>query len=178
MPHDVQTGEPSVVTAGTNWEWDKELADHLPSDGWALKYVVHGPDVLEITAGDDDDTFEVREGKATTSEVAPGAYRLTGYVEKGDDRFIVYDDALRVKPDPTAAVGEKSHAAVMLEKIETRLQERAAEDVADWTRGQRAARKEEIRELQRLRGIYAAEVLDEEYPDQLPTHEVNFVAAD
>ena len=68
------------------------MADHLPSDGWTLKYefALEDGDVLTVTAetAEDEDAHLVEVAHATTGSLAaPGAYRYREFVEKDGERL-------------------------------------------------------------------------------------------
>lgn len=178
MPHEIPTHEPTELTASTSWRWDKRLSDHPPADGWTLKYALRGPSDRDIAATPNGDTYEVRIA-ATDTEIAAGPYRLVGFVENaGGDRFVVYDEVLRVLQSPLFAVNRKSHAERTLEVIEAVLEGRASDDEEQYQIGQKSVSKIPVDELHRLRQVYAEEVWRERNPGKLgPTIETVFGVA-
>jgi hypothetical protein len=162
--HDsIPTTEPTLLRAGDNWEWDKTVSDHLPSDGWALAYVLAGGPVgttpLAISSTPSGDTYQVRVAAATTEDVPAGIYRLIGRVSKGTDRYTVHESTVTVEPDP--ATDTRSHAEKMCAKIEAELEARTAtagSTVKSWSQGGRSEEYSDELELRRQLGYYREQV--------------------
>lgn len=179
MPHEVQSGEPTELTAGQSWAWDKTLSDHPPSDGWTLKYALRGPEDADFTAAANGDTYEIREGPAET-DLDAGRYRLVGYIEKGDpvtDRHVIYEGTLRVRANPITAVNTQTHAEKTLAVIEAALEGRLTADEEEFEINGRSVRRIPVEELYRLRNRYRTEVAMERSPGRMgPSVEVRFGA--
>lgn len=150
MPHDpVPTTEPKVLTAGTSWAWDRTLSDHPPGDGWALKYTLRGPNDLDVTATVAGDTYEVRVTAADSGALGPGRYRLRGFVEKGTDRHLVYDEVLLVEASPLAAVNQGTFAERMVAKLESELEASTASTLTRWRQGGREQEHRDASDIRR-----------------------------
>lgn len=158
------TREPTELTAGTTVEWDRELAAYPPADGWTLQYAIRGPVDLDVEAEAAGDLYRVRLAAADTEHLKAGTYRLYGFVERGPDRFIVYEGDLAVRANPIEAVGHATHAERVLEAIEAAIEGRLTSDLEEVTINGRSVKHIPMRELVRLRAIYAAEVAAERNP--------------
>lgn len=171
MPHEIPTAEPTELTAGEDWRWDRAFGEHPPADGWTLRYALRGPTDTDITAQAAEGVYQVRVGIAQTETVEAGLYRLVGYVDRGDpvqERVVVYDAQLLVRPNPLAPVNAKSAAERTLAAIEAAIEGRLTNDLAEEvTINGRSIKSISIRELVRLRGIYAERVRLERNPGQL-----------
>lgn len=108
MAYTIPTGEPTVLHIGSDWEWDAHYSSTRPSEGYTLRYELHGPeDIAEIVAATspDGDYFEVRVARATTAQVEKtGTYVLIGYVTDGSDVRPppVYYREVELRADPAA----------------------------------------------------------------------------
>ncbi|HEX6940901.1 MAG TPA: hypothetical protein VF158_15900 [Longimicrobiales bacterium] len=167
MPHEIPTEEPTEITAATTVQWDRVLAEHPPADGWTLKYAIRGPVDLDVAATVAGDVYQVRITAAETQPLTPGMYRLYGFVERGEDRYVVYDGSLEVLESPIAPVGRATHAETVLAAIDARIEGRLTADLEEVTINGRSVKHIPIGELVRLRGIYAAKVDAERNPGQL-----------
>ena len=122
MPPTVPTIEPRSAYSADTWEWDKTLADYLPSDGWQLSYRVVGPVVLDIVWGThvtaSGDVFEVRVPASVTNALIPGFYTLVGSVTDGTpfNRTIV-DERFEVLPDFADAVAAEDPTKIRIDAL-------------------------------------------------------------
>lgn len=167
--------EPTKLTAGTTWSWDREVPGHSASAGWQLRYALRGPHDLDIEATESGDRYAVSVSATTTADVLPGSYRLAGLIEREGDRHIVYDGHLVVEPNPLATVNTKTHAARALEVVEAAIEGRLTADQESFQIGGKSVTRIPMRDLLRLRGTYAAQVYRERNPGRLgPPVEVMF----
>lgn len=162
MAYTVSTVEPTSLTAGDSWQWDRAYSDYPSSDGWELGYVLTGAheSVIDLAdyITDDSGTWEVRVPPATTAGYTAGLYRLVGYVSDGTDRHRVYSGPLTVLPDPAMAAPEPSHAEKSLAAVRARIEERLTADTSGFSIAQRQVQREELRELRKQEAIYAERV--------------------
>lgn len=163
----IPTCEPTELTAGDSWEWDRtDLGpDYLPSDGWALSYALSGAaaDVIAInaTTSTSGDYFEVRVPAATTARYVAGTYRLVGYVTKSPDRFPAFSGVLRVLTNYAVAVPALSNDETTLAAIEAAVSGRLTADIEEYQINGRAVKKIPMAELVKLQGIYRSRVARE-----------------
>lgn len=158
MHDEIAQQEPTELTAGMSWRWDRHLPDHAAADGWSLTYAVRGADDLDITTVPDGDTYQVRVTPADTALPA-GTYMLTGYVERGapdiTDREIVYRGMLEVLANPLLAVGRRTHAETTLEVIEAAIEGRVLDGRESFEIDGVQITKIPLDQLVALRGKYA-----------------------
>lgn len=143
MARTIATEEPTSLTAGDTWEWDRSLADYPSADGWSLSYILSGAHESAITitaAAGDGDVFEVRVPAATTVGYTAGRYNLVGFASKDLDRFPVYRGALEVLPDPTG-VPIVPTAEKMIALLEQAMMDVAESGVVEYTVAGRGTRK-------------------------------------
>jgi len=122
---EVPEKEPTSVQAGDTLAWTKDLADY-PADEWDLSYSARGAlpsqTLIDITATEDDTTFELLVSSATTAQWVSGRYTLVGYVSNGIERYEVYRGTFEVREN-ISDIGEgesfdgRSDAERMLQKV-------------------------------------------------------------
>ena len=162
MPPTIPTEEPRKLVAGDSLAWDRtDLGGDYPPGTWALVYYLTGPSTLEVTAGENGTTFEVRVPSSETSGLAPGGYRLRGFVTDGTDRYQVYEGSLSVEEDPAQAAPGGTHAEKMLAAIQATLEGRVTKDVEQYTYDGVSVAKLPIELLEKLEVRYRARVARE-----------------
>lgn len=134
---EIPSVEPSVLTIGTTWAWNKALGGFPASAGWQLTYYLRsrvdaGAGLtlawgVRVTA--EGDVFKVRVPASVSSaatHLVAGAHDLIGVVDLSVDSWTEQLPVVRVdlRPAPSAT-GSKSHALFMLETIEARMQGRS-----------------------------------------------------
>ena len=103
--------EPKKLHAGDSVAWGRAVPEYPASDGWALRYVLHGPQVIEIEAFDDHGVYRVEIEASSTEQWSPGQYRWAAFVVGPNDQRYTIDTELlqsplklggwrRVKPTP------------------------------------------------------------------------------
>lgn len=97
--------EPTVFRAGDSVAWTRSLPEHLPADGWVLKYRLLWPagtavDIDTTAAGDE---HAVDLGSADTANWPAGQVTLVAYVEKDAQRVTLGQQQVSVLPDLTTA---------------------------------------------------------------------------
>jgi hypothetical protein len=102
VPHEPTEGIPAKLIAGDTWRWKRSVADHLASDGWALKYefALEDGDILGVTAGtdpDDADAFLINVAVAVTGSLNLGSYRYREFIEKAGERFTISSGRISIE---------------------------------------------------------------------------------
>ena len=97
-----------------------------------------------------------------TASYSVDDYRFIITVEAGSDRVTVDEGTIKILSDlPNANVEQRTHAQIVLDKIETLLQGKADSDVANYSINNRSLTKMSPDELLKWRDYYKAEVLRE-----------------
>lgn len=158
----VPTCEPTVLTAGDSWWWDKALSDYPPSDGYALSYVFTGPATFTLAAAtsDDGDYFEVRGTPAANAARTAGNYRLQGYVTLSTtERWQVYDGRVEMFANPATASGSNlTFAETMLAALEAALEARSVPEYESLEINGRAVKYMSRSELIKEHAVWALRV--------------------
>ena len=163
--------------AGDTFDQTVEVADYPASEGWTLKYSLTArfatPTQLTIilTASTNADgvRYDLEEAPATTAAWEPGAYTWARWVEKSGARQTLNESGqLVIKSDPAnTAQGHdgRTHAKKVLDAIEAVIENRATLDQENYTIAGRSLSRTPLKELQKLRADYKAEV-DAEWRDR------------
>lgn len=165
-------GEPYTVTVGDFLQWKRSdvAQDYPTSSGYTAEYVarITGGGSTEIklqqAAGTTDDFYLFQVSSATSELFLPGIYhwqleitqtssgnRLV--VDAGD--FEAIADLDNNQADP------RSHARIMVDKIETLLEGRADADVSSYSIAGRSLTKMSPNELMEWRDYYRKELVAE-----------------
>lgn len=157
--------EPKTLHAGDSVAWSRDVPEYPPAEGWALRYVFSGPQVMEVAAFADGGVYRVEIPASTSASYPPGRYRWAAYVTgPGDQRYTIETGDLVIYPDwLSAEPGDvRSHARRMLDLVEAALEKRIPKDQQSYEiDGQRLDRIP-IERLVELRGKYRREVRAEE----------------
>lgn len=158
--------EPTEIRKGTRVQWVREdLSEIYPPSDYTL----------ELSARSFDGSFAINisstesaEGKHlftvssdTSAEWLKGDYAFQVEIQRTSDneRINAYSGRFTVLPDfASTALDPRSHAELMLSKIESLLEGRADKDVSNYAINGRSLTKLTIDELMSWRGRYRAEV--------------------
>ena len=162
--------EPYEVYAGDTFRWDKDVKDYTPADGWALTYSfrsVTGTG-FNITgaANSGNSGWEITVAPSTTASYTTGEYNWQAYVTKGSERYVVDNGVTVIHRNLNAlAVGAvtdlRSHAKLMISKIQSVLEGRVDADIENYSIGGRSINKIPVNELVNILHTYE-EKLDKE----------------
>jgi hypothetical protein len=176
---EIPTNEPLELVAGDTSLWYKSLNDYSIADGWALKYRLVGASIdVSKTADPASGTWLVTiAANDLIAIVADVTARLIGWVEKGAEKWTVYDDFVRVKPNVRTATDAqlKTTEERTLAVLDAACEGRLSADIETYQISGRAVNKIPVKELHVLRGIYRSIVWRQQNPTAShPTHEVRF----
>lgn len=158
------TEEPQSLVAGDTLQFDRDIDNFLPADGWALSYalICAGNAPIFINGGmvtSTGSTFNVNVPGSTTEAWTPGKYQwaalITGIGNFAGQRFTVGTGAIEIKPDPAHATDLRSDAKRNLDAIDAVLQKRAGADVQSYEIHGRKLVKMQLKELLQLRSYFA-----------------------
>lgn len=180
MSRNIPCTEPRVFVAGDSWRWRRELRAYPPSDGWLLRYVFTGATkALQVDAAADGAGHLVTVPPSSSADTPAGDYRLVGQLLRGADadleRVTLVVLPVVVQPDYGTATTTTSQLERTLAAIESAIERRVALDLKTFSELDRAATREELETLVRLRGIYASRVHRRRHPTAgLPSYHVRF----
>jgi hypothetical protein len=160
------TQEPLEVVVGDFIQWRRtDIGSDYPNDEYTATYVARltGGGAAEIqiqgTAYNTDYLFSVPS--ATSASFTPGVYywQLEMLRDSDSERGVIERGSFKIDVDLDADNADpRSHAAIMVDKIESVLQNRADSDVANYSINGRSLVKLSIDDLIRWRNYYRAEL--------------------
>jgi hypothetical protein len=159
------TQEPLEVVVGDFIQWRRtDLGADYPNDQFTASYIarVTGGGASEIqitgTAFGNDYLFSI--SSTVSDDFSPGYYHYQLEMVRNSDseRIVVDRGAFRAIVDLDVNNSDpRSHAEIMIDKIQARLESRADVDVSNYSINGRSLVKMSIEELLRWRDYYRAE---------------------
>lgn len=161
--------EPTQIVAGdfVQW-WQKELAQDYPTAEYSLKYIArtaeNGGGEIEITATETGGYYLVQVESSATATWTYGTYQWQKEIIRSSDsaRIVIARGQFKVVNSMDVAGEYRSHAEIMLAKIESLLQGKADADVASYSVAGRSLTKMSFTELMAARDMYKSEVRKEQ----------------
>ena len=161
--------EPAKIIAGDLIQWKRtDLGSDYANGSYTLKYSSRlegtGSTEFEITASASGDDYLVSVSKSTTANYTAGTYHWQMYITRNSDseRLTLDTGTWEVVANRDAATTDpRTHAKIMVEKIEALLEGRADADVASYSIAGRSLTKLSIDELMTWRDRYKSEYLRE-----------------
>ena len=161
MTPTIPTKEPTEVFSGDTVAWRREdLSADYPATSWVLKYYFRGPSQpTTIQASADGAKFAITITAATTATWNEGTYWWAAVVTKAAEAYTVATGTCFVKKNfatADALYDGRTHVKRTLDQLEGTIERLAAQDLASYTIAQRAAVRQRLEELVKLRDLYAA----------------------
>lgn len=168
-PTEAPAGEPEEVVVGDYIQWTRnDLATDYPPADYTATYVARitggGASEIQLTGTTYQGGYLFTVDSETSTDFNAGYYHWQLEIVRNSDgnRVVVDTGAFTAKPDlDVNNVDPRSHAEIMLDKIESLLQGRADSDVANYTIGNRSLTKLSIKDLLFWRDKYKSEVIKE-----------------
>lgn len=181
MPPTIPTTEPTVLAAGTTWEWTIALTDFPPAEGWTLTYYLTGETSLSFAATPRVTDYAVSVAAATTASVKPGTYQWAARVSNGASTYNARSGTVEVTPDLAVAANsdQRSHTAKMVPILEAEIEARitgtgAAHDSTSI--GGISISRMSVAELRAMLSAAKATLARERHGGRLPPYAVTFSA--
>ena len=155
------SSEPNSLVIGANWEWDKHVSLAPPSDGYTLRYDLHGPsdvDTIVATTSVDGDFYEVRVAKAATAGLEAGSYVLVGYVEMGTARHEIHRAVIQLLEDVSVATAARSIDEQILANLDQAILDLTLSPHRSTQVNGRKVEFSDLTDLVRMQGVYRARV--------------------
>lgn len=161
--------EPTTLVAGDLWTWKRtdigaDYSNSLYTLSYELRLEGAGATAISITASANGSDYLVSVAAATTAAYTVGEYRWDMYITRDSDseRYRLDYGIVNVVADKANATNDpRSHAKIMLDKIESLLENRADADVDSYSIAGRSLSKISISELRDWRNYYKTEVMRE-----------------
>lgn len=159
--------EPAKIIAGDRLIFKRsDLNNDYSNASYTLKYSARlegtGSTEIQITATASGSDYLVEVNSSTTASYTVGTYRWQAYITRNSDeqRLTIDEGTWEVIANRDAATTDpRSHAAIMVDKIESILEGRADSDVSSYSIQGRSLTKLGIEELMAWRDRYKAELL-------------------
>ncbi len=162
--------EPLTVTVGDFIQWKRsDLVDDYPTASYSATYVARitggGANEIQITATESNPSYYLfTVTSAQSTDFVPGYYHWQLEVTQTatGNRIVVDTGTFTANPDLDVNNSDpRTHAEIMLDKIETILQGRADSDVSSYSIQGRSLAKMSITDLIEWRNYYRREVKKE-----------------
>ena len=179
MAIEISYNEPTQFNSGETVAWKKsDLTDFPQADGWTPKYTITGSGGNATIVGqfaNGEWTFTLA---AANNTLQPGDYHLYGFVTKGEganeESYQIYAPTFLTvfQNYKTASTTDiRSHAEIMVSKLETFLERIAQNPVHSETIAGRAYARNNILEAKQLLNQYRAEVRQQQLSEQIANGE-------
>jgi len=159
-------GEPLEIVAGDFVQWKiSDLVADYPTDDYTLIYTarISGKrDEFQITASSQSTHYLITAASSVTSAYAPGVYAWQKEIVRNSDsaRRILSRGQFKVIADlDIPGTDLRSHAEIMVDKIESILSGKADSDVSSYSIAGRSLTKMSFTELLEARDYYRSEVI-------------------
>lgn len=162
--------EPLTVTVGDFIQWKRsDLVEDYPTASYSATYVARitggGSSEIQITATESDPSyylFTVTSAQSASFNHGYYHWQLEVTQTSTGNRIVVDTGTFTILPDLDVNGSDpRSHAEIMLDKIETILQGRADSDVSSYSIQGRSLAKMSITDLIEWRNYYRREVKKE-----------------
>lgn len=159
-------GEPLKIVVGDFIQWKKtSLAESYPPASYSAEYVARvaagATSEIKIAAVERSSYYLFQVASATSEGFTPGYYHWQLEVTQTStgNRLVVERGEFEAIPDLDAnGADPRTHAEVMLDKIESLLEGRADKDVSSYSIQGRSISKMSISDLLQWRDYYRKEV--------------------
>jgi len=161
-------GEPLEIVAGDFIQWKvSDLVDDYPTDSYTLTYTARvsgARDEFQIVATGQSTHYLVTATSSASASYSPGIYQWQKEIVRDSDsaRIVLGRGTFTVKADLDIAGSDiRSHAQIMVSKIESVLSGKADSDVSSYSIAGRSLTKMSFAELLESRDYYRAEAMRE-----------------
>jgi hypothetical protein len=128
----VKSFEPETVTAGETITWRRELPEYPANEGWVLSYaLVNEISQITFNASADGRAHVVQVPASESDGWSHGFYSWQAAVSKDDQRFVVGQGTITVRPNFAAAhdgLDARSQARRTLDALRDTLEGKASND--------------------------------------------------
>lgn len=162
-------GEPDEIVVGDFLQWKRsDLVDDYPLASYSAEYVARitggGSSEIKLAATETDGTYLFTVDSVTSADFVAGYYHWQLEITRTatGDRVVVDRGTFTAVVDLDVNNSDpRSHAEIMISKIETILQGKADADVSSYSINGRSLTKMSFSELVEARDFYRAEFAKE-----------------
>lgn len=167
---EVTEGEPSEIVVGDYVQWKRsDLADTYPTASYTLNYIARiaggASNEINLTATGQTTHYLIQASSSATASYNPGNYHWQIEIVRNSDseRIVVDRGHFVVVPDlDVNSADPRSHAEIMLGKIESLLEGKADADVSSYSIAGRSLTKMTFEELVEAQKYFAGRVMSEQ----------------
>lgn len=167
--------EPIEIVAGGYYLWKRtDLGTDYPNTAYTLTYKARiaggGFPNISLTATASGDNYLVTITSAASAEFVVGDYKWQSFITRNSDsaKVLLGEGEWKVVSDVGASTADfRTHAAIMVAKIESLLIGKADADVANYSIAGRSLTKLTMAELIEARDMFKAEVVKEQAEDRI-----------
>ena len=156
IPYTIYSGDTAIWKI-TDLNTDYSNSTHTLSYYFRLESTGAG---FSVNASADNDDYLITLSASTTAGKTAGIYHFIAYVTRSSDsaRVTVDRGQVEIKPNlASSSADPRSHAKIMLDKIESLLEGKADKDVSSYSIAGRSLNKMSVSELLEWRNYYKAE---------------------
>lgn len=158
---EISEGEPAEIVVGDYLQWKRsDLVSDYPTNQYTLNYIgriAQGGSEINITATGQTDHYLIQVASTATANYSAGIYHWQAEIVRNSDsaRHVISRGHSIVIPDLDVNNADpRSHAEVMLSKIESLLSGKADSDVSNYSIQGRSLTKMSLAELMEAREAY------------------------
>ena len=163
------TSEPTEIYCGSLVQWKRaDLAEDYPTSAYDLIYTARLRGGLSreisITAVDSGGVYLASLSSSTTAAQVPGDYYWQAEIKRKSDnaKVLIGTGSWKILPDLNQTGADpRTHAEIMVDKIQSLLEGRADKDVTSYSIQGRSISKMSIADLLQWRDYYRKEVAQE-----------------
>lgn len=163
------TAIPEKLIAGERWLWQRDLSSDYDVASYSLKYSLRlhsggGSGEINITAVEASDTYYIEVPSSTTVGYSLGHWHWQEWIVRTSDseRILLAEGHVEILGDYDYSNADpRTHAELMLDKIQSLLEGRADSDVSEYSIGDRSLTKLSFKELLQAEKDYRARVHQE-----------------
>lgn len=162
-------GEPRKIVVGDFLQWKRsDLVSDYPTADYSVEYVARitggGSNEIKVSATGQTTHYLISVSSTVSLDFEPGVYHWQLEVTRNSDSERIVADRGYFEAIPDLDVNQadpRSHAEIMLTKIESLLSGKADSDVTNYSIAGRSLTKMTFEELLNARNFYKAEVTRE-----------------
>lgn len=157
------TGEPKIMIAGNSYQWRYQSNQYKPIDHWQIDYsITNKSNQYPISSTIIDSHYQIILSSQDTAQFKAGNYQLVGFATRDNERHIIYQHKLIIKPDPALAIEIESWASKALSAIEAAILTRAATGKVAIAADGKSVSWHTLADLDLLRSRFKREVAQEQ----------------
>jgi hypothetical protein len=163
-------GVPSEIIKGDFVQWkESDLVTDYPSDSYTSTFIARptagGANEISVTATGSSSYYLFSITSTASAAFKKGDYSWQLKIKRNSDnaQVVIRQGSVKVSSDVAASTSDsRSHAQIMVDKIESLLAGKADSDVSSYSIAGRSLTKMTFAELQDARNFYRGEVIREQ----------------